>query len=89
MGRFYREKMKALTLFSINSEVTQIILSMKVDGICNKILKFIIDDTVNPLVYCINLSLQNGVVPKKTKIAKIIPIFKSGDKDDLQQYRSI
>jgi hypothetical protein len=30
-----------------------------------------------------------GIVPSKMKIAKVIPIFKSGDPADLNNYRPI
>ena len=33
-----------------------------------------------PLTYIINLSLNSGVVPQEMKIARVIPLFKSGDK---------
>lgn len=76
-------------------EVTKIIKSLKtsytvgVDDICSKTVKFIVDEIASPLAYCINLSLLHGVVPKTLKIAKIVPIFKNGDKDNYQNYRPI
>ena len=44
---------------------------------------------LEPLAHCINLSLTTGVVPKMAKIAKVIPIFKSGDKKIMSNYRPI
>lgn len=32
---------------------------------------------------------HNGIVPKRAKIARIIPVFKSGDKNDMSNYRPI
>ena len=46
------------------------------DGICSKILIAVTDLIVLPLAHCINLSLLHGVMPKMTKIARIIPNYK-------------
>lgn len=76
-------------------EIIQIINNLKcsnsagADGISNKILKAIRYDIAEPLAFIINLSLQHGSVPKQTKIAKIVPVYKAGDKNDLQNYRPI
>ena len=42
-----------------------------------------------PLTHIINTSLVTGVVPSKFKIAKVIPIFKAGQCDDMYNYRPI
>jgi hypothetical protein len=42
-----------------------------------------------PLKHVISLSLNTGIVPVQLKIAKVIPIFKSGDKQQLDNYRPI
>ena len=35
---------------------------------------------IDPLTYIFNLSLTNGQVPSRMKIAKVIQVFKKGDK---------
>ena len=35
------------------------------------------------------MSFQSGIFPNKMKIAKIIPLFKSGDKDLYSNYRPV
>ena len=35
------------------------------------------------------MSLSNGIFPDKLKIAKIIPIFKAGDKHKFTNYRPV
>ena len=36
-----------------------------------------------------NMSIQLGTFPSKLKMAKVIPIFKSGDETELNTYRPI
>ena len=42
-----------------------------------------------PLTFLINMSIETGLVPSDWKIAKVIPVFKSGKKSDLDNYRPI
>ena len=42
-----------------------------------------------PLTFIINLSLSSGVVPTDWKMAKVIPIFKSGSIAEIDNYRPI
>jgi hypothetical protein len=42
-----------------------------------------------PLKHVLSLSLNNGIVPNQLKIAKVIPVFKSGDKRLIENYRPI
>jgi Reverse transcriptase (RNA-dependent DNA polymerase) len=42
-----------------------------------------------PLIHVFYRSLLTGTVPKKLKIAKVIPIFKAGDPSDPNNYRPI
>ncbi len=64
-------------------------ISLGHDQISTKLLKDTIDIIVNPLTHIFNLSITSGVVPTKMKIAKVIPIFKNGTKDILNNYRPI
>lgn len=41
------------------------------------------------LVHLINLSLRTGVFPDKLKIAKVVPIYKSGDASNFSNYRPV
>ena len=43
----------------------------------------------NPLTSIINCSVKQGIYPRKLKRAKIVPIFKSGDETDPNNYRPI
>ena len=61
------------------------------DGLSVKILKHVcnINIVIDTLTYLYNLSLTTGVVPAAWKIARIQPIFKSGDKFQVCNYRPI
>ena len=59
------------------------------DDINNFIIKGVISSIVDPLVHILNLSLLSGQVPANMKIAKVIPLFKKGDKMDVSNYRPI
>jgi hypothetical protein len=59
------------------------------DCISTKIIKNTITQIVTPLLHIFNLSITNGVVPAKMKIAKVIPIFKNGDNQLISNYRPI
>ena len=53
------------------------------------IIKNSIELILDPLMHLLNISLEKGICPDKLKIAKVIPIFKTGDVDIFQNYRPI
>ena len=75
-------------------ELTRLISKLKNttaghDDLSAKALKVAIDSILTPLTHLCNLSIQSGEIPKQLKIAKITPIFKSGDKALFINYRPI
>jgi len=42
-----------------------------------------------PLKHIINLSLESGEIPYEMKVAKVIPLFKSGDPSNVNNFRPI
>ena len=46
------------------------------DNIGPKLLKYITELIIEPLVYIYNLSFSSGEVPQSLKIAKVIPLYK-------------
>ena len=44
---------------------------------------------IDPLRHIINFSLQSGIVPSAWKKAKVVPLFKSVDKNKTKNYRPI
>jgi len=54
-----------------------------------KTLKSISKFIVDPLVYIYNLSIKQNTFPDKLKLAVVKPLFKSGDKAFINNYRPI
>ena len=50
-------------------------------------VKSVISFISHPLAYIFNLSLRTGSVPLNLKVAKVIPVFKAGDPQDIHNYR--
>ena len=48
-----------------------------------------IDGITKPFTYICNLSFQTGTFPNKMKIAKVIPLYKSGNKHHFTNYRPV
>jgi hypothetical protein len=59
------------------------------DAISSKFLKKFKMHLCAPITAFINRSLQQGVFPDCLKIAKVTPIYKSGKKSDINNYRPI
>ena len=48
-----------------------------------------IDSYIEPLTCLINRSFADGIFPNELKLARVVPIFKSGDSANLSNYRPI
>ena len=53
------------------------------------LIKKVIIALVDPLTYICNLSLKTGTFPSLMKTAKVIPVYKAGDKNLFTNYRPI
>ena len=56
------------------------------DNMSFNVLKKCFGEINEPLKH---LSLQNGIFPKKAKIAKLIPLSENGDPENITNYRPI
>jgi hypothetical protein len=75
-------------------EIVKIIKSLKNasaghDGIHVKIIKSTYHLFIDCLTHVLNLSLENGFFPDEMKLAKIIPLHKSGDTMNITNYRPV
>ena len=59
------------------------------DRIPISIIKQSIQIIADPLAHIINLSITHGIVPDQMKIARVIPLFKAGDRSLFTNYRPI
>ncbi len=87
---------ESIVLYDTNpTEIHNIISSLKntsacgVDEIPVSAIKSVSDHICPILANLINHSISEGIFPDSLKIAKILPIFKSGDKTLISNYRPI
>lgn len=88
-----------LTLTNYNlcstDEIARIIKNLKtntssgLDGITTKCIKSLKNIIIQELTECVNKCLTLGTFPDSLKIAKVTPIYKSGNKSDPGNYRPI
>ena len=84
-----------LLMETTTAEVSNIISKLKnknskdKDGLSNKIIKYIQKDIAEILKVLINTAMRKGVFPQSLKVAKIIPIYKGKEKNNVDNYRPI
>ena len=59
------------------------------DNISMNLIKDSIDKIIFPITSIINLSITSGIVPNLLKIARVIPLFKSGEQDIFTNFRHV
>ena len=59
------------------------------DDIKSDVVKAVKHLIARPLAHIFNLSMLTGIVPIQFKIAKVVPIFKSGNSDVCSNYHPI
>lgn len=76
-------------------EVETIINSLKprkapgFDGLKSETLKQIKDVISQPIARIINFCMEKGIFPDQLKLGMVTPIYKSGDKSEIRNYRPI
>lgn len=59
------------------------------DSLRNETVKYICDEIKQPLAHIINKCMADGVCPPEFKTALVVPMFKSGNKSEINNYRPI
>lgn len=59
------------------------------DQVSSILLKEIISEIKHALCNIINQSFAEGIFPSRFKLSKIIPVYKNGDKSNIENYRPI
>ena len=75
----------------VRSELAKLKLSKAtgLDKISAKLLKDAASIIAKPVTYLINLTISTGEIPSQWKEARVTPIYKTGKKDDENNYRPI
>ena len=63
--------------------------SAGIDSISNRLIILLKEVLIKPITSLINLSYEQGIFPGIFKTAKVIPLYKSGNKSEIVNYRPI
>ena len=80
---------------SAEQEITEIVYSFTngvaagYDNLSVSAIKESIELIASPLTHIVNLSISSGIFPDPLKIARVVPIFKSGDHRMFVNYRPV
>jgi hypothetical protein len=78
----------------VEQEVIQLVKNLKNssagwDSISAQIIKDGVNYLLKPMTHVLNMSLSTGIFPREMKIARVIPIFKSGNTMLFNNYRPV
>ena len=59
------------------------------DGLTSRLHRDAAPVVAKPITYLVNLTISTGVIPSEWKDARVTPIFKSGERNDENNYRPI
>ena len=80
---------KYLSIFSRQMEAIVYLEATGFDEIPGRVLKDAAPEIAKPIAYLINVTILTGIIPQEWKEAKVTATFKSGGKEDVNNYRPI
>ena len=86
--RFKLKTTDCLTIFSLLSKLCKY-KATALDKISTRLLRECADLVASSLCAIFNRSIVSGVFPTEWKFTKVIPLFKQGERSDLNNYRPI
>ncbi|XP_049764467.1 uncharacterized protein LOC126092782 [Schistocerca cancellata] len=63
--------------------------SCGLDGVPDNVFKKSSDNALKPLIFILNNSLSTGIFPNSLKTAKVTPLFKTEDSENVNNYRPV
>ena len=63
--------------------------SSAMENLSSRVLKDAFQAIPEIITLCFNLSLETGIFPCRWKLAKVVPLFKSGDVSNVNNYRPV
>ena len=63
--------------------------SVDCHGMSMSLIKQIVVSLAEPITHICNLSFETGVFPEMMKVSKVVPLYKSGDKNVFTNYRPV
>jgi len=83
--RFTLKTTSVSTVFSLLSKLSKT-KATSLDKISARLLRDCADLIISPLCAIFNQSITSGVLPDEWKLSKVIPLFKQGERSDLNNY---
>ena len=82
-------RFKPISVLQVTKVIKKLVNSKAtgIHGIPNKVLKEFAENIVLSLTDIFNFSIETGVFPDDLKAGRVAPVYKSGGKDDLNNYR--
>ena len=83
--------MQPTDIYEIKNVVTNLKTKCTIgfDSLSTKLIQQTMGEIIIPFRHIINQSFVTGVVPENLKVAKVIPIYKSGNKNVFNNHRPI
>ena len=78
-----------VSVVQLRNVITSIKTSPRWDHRSPFVMKQCVDTYVEPITVLINNSFYHGIFLDELKLARVVPIFKSGDSSNINNYRPI